>query len=121
MTAAEIADGLLACVRAGDYAGAMDRYYHPEIVSIEAAGEPREMVGVEACRQKVEWWNQSFQVHETRLEGPFLAGDRFAIRYTYDLTNKGTGQRTTMDEMALYWVEAGKVVREQFFYHAPGM
>jgi hypothetical protein len=43
------------------------------------------------------------------------------VRYLYEVTNKGTDQRTAMDELALYWVQDGKIVKEQFFYHAPGM
>jgi hypothetical protein len=121
MTVTEIADGLLARVKAGDPIGAMETYYAAEIVSVEAAGEPREVVGIGACKQKLDWWAQSFEVHGASYEGPFVAGNQFVVRYTYDLTNKGSGERMTMDELALYWVGGDKVVREQFFYHAPGM
>ena len=31
-----------------------------------------------------------------------------------------TGQRVNMTEMALYTVEGGKIVREEFYYNAPG-
>ncbi len=121
MSVTEVASGLVAKVRAGDYAGAMGSYYHPEIVSVEAAGEPREVVGIDACRQKGEWWNQSFQIHGANVEGPYVGASQFVVRYTYDVTNKGSGQRSTMDELALYWVHGGQIVREQFFYHTPGM
>jgi hypothetical protein len=49
-TVAEVANGLLKKVRTGDNAGAMDAFYHREIVSIEAAGEPREVVGVRVSK-----------------------------------------------------------------------
>ena len=120
-TVAEVANGLVKKVRAGDNIGAMDTFYHADIISVEAAGEPREVVGIGACKQKGEWWNQSFDVHSSEVEGPFIGGNQFGVRYVYEVTNKGTGQRTTMDELALYWVQDGKIVKEQFFYHAPGM
>jgi ketosteroid isomerase-like protein len=35
-------------------------------------------------------------------------------------TFKPTGRRSSMTEMALYTVEDGKILQEQFFYNAPG-
>jgi predicted ester cyclase len=36
------------------------------------------------------------------------------------VTNRSSGQRMQLSEMALYTVKDGKIVREQFFYHMPG-
>jgi ketosteroid isomerase-like protein len=47
---------------------------------------------------------------------PYPNDDRFAVRFTYDVTNKGSGQRFTMDEVGLFTVKDGKIVREEFFY-----
>ncbi|MBL8985779.1 MAG: nuclear transport factor 2 family protein [Gemmatimonadales bacterium] len=121
MTVTEVATGLSALVARGEYHAAMNAYYHPDIVSIEAAGEPREVVGIEACRQKAQWWVDSFEVHSATVEGPFVGEGRFVVRYLYDVTNRSLGTRSLFDELALYWVEGGKVVKEQFFYHMPGM
>jgi hypothetical protein len=38
---------------------------------------------------------------------------------TMDATFKGRG-RVNMEEICVYQVKDGKVVREQFFYHMPG-
>ncbi|MGE0442529.1 MAG: SnoaL-like domain-containing protein [Gemmatimonadales bacterium] len=121
MTTADLANGLVDKVRRGDYEGAIDSYYHRDIVSIEPAGDPREVVGADACRKKAEWWNGTFQVHGSHVEGPFVAGEKFVVRFVFDVTNKSTGVRSTMDELALYQVEGSRIVREQFFYHAPGL
>jgi hypothetical protein len=48
--------------------------------------------------------------------GPFVGEDKFAVYYNLDVTFKPTGKRTPMEEMALYEVKDGKIVREQFFY-----
>jgi ketosteroid isomerase-like protein len=51
------------------------------------------------------------------VDGPFIGdGDKFAVYYNYDVTSKPRNQRVTMEEMALYTVRDGKIVREQFFY-----
>ena len=55
-----------------------------------------------------------------RDAGPYVGEDEFAVHYDYDVTNRPSGQRIQMTEMALYTVKDGKIVREQFFYHMPG-
>jgi len=121
MSTTVVANGLVAKLRVGDYDGAVSAYYHPEIVSIEPAGELREVRGVDACRQKNEWWLATYVVNGAAVDGPFIAGNQFAVRYTYDVTSRADGARTTLDEMALYLVDGNRIVREQFFYHAPGL
>ena len=50
------------------------------------------------------------------MTGPFPNEDRFAVRFTFDVTNKPSGQRMTMDEVGLFTVKNGKIAREEFFY-----
>ena len=38
------------------------------------------------------------------------------MRFTYDITNKPSGNRMTMDEVGLFTVKNGKIAREEFFY-----
>jgi hypothetical protein len=121
MTVADIANDLVAKVTAGDYLGAMNTHYHPKIVSIEPVGEPRQVTGLEACHQKAQWWLETFEVHGTTVEGPFVGTEQFAVRYLYDVTNKAANQRFVFDEMALYWVVGDKIVKEQFFYQMAGV
>jgi len=56
-------------------------------------------------------------VHSAEVDGPFIGeGDKFSVYYKYDITAKPQNKRAVMEEMALYTVKDGKVVREQFFY-----
>ena len=51
------------------------------------------------------------------MDGPFVGeGENFAVYYNYDITSKPRNQRLTTEEIALYTVKDGKIVREQFFY-----
>ena len=36
--------------------------------------------------------------------------------YTLDVTRKSSGQRQTIEEVALYTVKGDKITREEFFY-----
>lgn len=99
---------------------AIDRYYSADIVSVESTGDakmPAEMKGIEAIRQKNRWWLENNEIHEARIDGPYLGENGFAIEFEYDFTNKPSGKRIRMKEMGLYRVEAGKIVREHFFYN----
>src|SRR5918992_2289600 len=122
-TTAAIAHELVALCRAGRNSEAIEKFYAPDIVSVEPVGNeqmPAEMSGIEAVRRKNAWWEANNEVHAVQVNGPFLGDDQFAVQYAWDATFKPTGQRLQMTEMALYTVKDGKIVREQFFYHMPG-
>lgn len=57
-------------------------------------------------------------IHKAEVFGPYPHDNRFAVRFLYDITNKPSGKRMTMDEVGLFTVENGKIVREEFFYGA---
>jgi ketosteroid isomerase-like protein len=117
-----VANELVALCRAGRNLDAIAKLYSPKIVSIEPVGSeamPAEMTGIEAIRQKNEWWFDNYEVNSAEVNGPFVGGDQFAVQYVFDTTFKPTGQRSAISEMALYAVKDGKIVREEFFYNAP--
>ena len=119
MTTLEVGKKLVELCKQGKNQEAMDTLYAPDIVSVEATsmpGLPAEARGREAVLAKGKWWNDNHTVHSAKTEGPFPHGDRFIVRFTYDVTNKPSNQRFTMDEAALFTVKDGKIVREEFFY-----
>jgi SnoaL-like domain len=118
-TTAAIAEELVSFCKAGNFAEAINTLYSPNIVSVESMGSetmPREMKGIDAIRGKNQWWADNNEVHSASVEGPFVGEDKFAVYYNFDVTFKPTGKRNPMEEMALYEVKDGKIVREQFFY-----
>lgn len=123
-TVKEIAEGLIELCRNGRFLDAIDRYYSPDIVSVECVdfGLGKEQRGVDAIRSKNIWWGENHEVHGIKVEGPFLGSDQlanqFAVRFMFDITPKSSGKRFTFAEMALYTVEKDKLAREEFFYPA---
>ncbi|MFL5509541.1 MAG: SnoaL-like domain-containing protein [Gemmatimonadaceae bacterium] len=119
-TTATVAEELVAFCRARRNIDAINTLYSPDIVSIESMGNetmPREQKGIDAVRGKNQWWVENNEVHGATVDGPFVGSDdKFAVYYSFDCTFKPTGKRNNMEEMALYTVKEGKVVREQFFY-----
>jgi hypothetical protein len=120
---AAVAHELADLCRAGRNLDAIAKFYSPNIVSIEPVGDeqnPAELHGIDAVRGKNEWWYQNYNVNSVDVKGPFMGDHEFAMFYDFDVTGKATGDRTHMAEMALYQVQDGKIVKEQFFYNVPG-
>jgi ketosteroid isomerase-like protein len=116
---AAVAQELVDLCRAGRNEDAINKFYSDKIVSIESMGSesmPAETQGIDAIRSKNKWWAENMEVHSADVIGPFVGGDGFAVRYSYETTFKPTGKRSTMKEMALYKVADGKIVKEEFFY-----
>lgn len=123
MSTAEIANDLVALCREGRNLEAINKYYADDIVSIESAsmpGMPAEMRGIDAIRGKNQWWLDNHEVHGGESNGPFVGENQFAVEFKYDVTNKPTGKRMQLEEMALYTVKDGKIVHERFYYNAGG-
>jgi hypothetical protein len=51
------------------------------------------------------------------VTGPWPHDNRFIVGFQIDVTNKPSGRRMYFDEVGLYTVENGKIIREEFFYH----
>ena len=124
MNTTEVGQKLVDLCRKGENLKAMETLYDKNIVSVEPMAMPpmpAEMKGYEAVLGKSKWWVDNHEVHSAKVAGPFVAGDKFVVIFDYDVTNKPSGKRMQMNEAGVYTVANGKVVREEFYYHAqPG-
>jgi SnoaL-like domain len=119
MTTQEVAKKLTDLCKQGKFIDAIEALYSKDIVSVEAAPMPdgsREMKGLDAVMGKSKWWVENHEVHGGTVEGPLATDTHFTVRMTFDATFKPTGKRTTLDELCVYEVKDGKIVREEFFY-----
>ena len=93
--------------------------YADSAVSVEAVAMPgaqQEAKGLAAIKAKGDWWRDNHEIHSASVTGPWPHGNRFVVGFQYDVTNKPSGQRMKMDEVGLFTVENGKIVREEYFY-----
>jgi len=119
MNTLEVGKKLVSLCQAHKELEAVQTLYHADIVSVEAMaapGMPQEIKGLQGVLNKAKGWNEMHEVHSMQVEGPFPHGDRFAVRFTIDVTNRQAKQRMKLDEVALYTVKDGKITREEFFY-----
>jgi len=119
MTVAEIAHDLVAICKTGDFATPGQKYWADDVVSVEAggpAGMDPASHGKAAAIAKGEWWTNAHTVNGAEVHGPYINGDQFTVRFVMDVTVKDSGERHTMDEIALYTIKNGKIAEERFFY-----
>jgi hypothetical protein len=113
-----VARELVEYCKAGRNLDAIEKLYSPSIESIEPndfEGMPARMTGIDAIRKKNQWWFENFDVDGHEVDGPFVNGDQFAVRYSFETTNKKTRQHAKLSEIAVYTVKGGKIAQERFF------
>jgi ketosteroid isomerase-like protein len=116
MTTHEIAADLVALCRQGKFAESGEKYWADDVQSVEFGGDNPVSHGKDAARAKGQWFTDAHDIHDVKVEGPFVNGDQFAVKFVMDMTMKASGQRTTMEEVGLYTVRDGKIAEERFFY-----
>jgi ketosteroid isomerase-like protein len=115
----DIANKLVELCRQGKNMEALDTLFSQDMVSVEAGMPPsmeREAKGLAAVKAKNQWWFDNHEIHSKSVSGPWPHDDRFIVGFQFEVTNKAEGKRMKMDEVGLYHVKDGKIVREEFFY-----
>ncbi len=119
MDTEEVARKVVEFVRKQAWYEALDALYDKDVVSVEAntsddSGSSPETRGKEGVRGKIDWWVNAMEVNSFKASEPFVAHDRFVVRYDADITDKKSKQRHQMSEVGVYTVKNGKIVREEF-------
>lgn len=115
MSTQEIAKSFTSLCRAGKFEEAGRKFWSDRAVSIEPmTGPMARLEGRAALEDKGKWWAENNTVHGVKVEGPFVNGDEFTIRFEMDVTPKGK-ERTKMVEVGLYRVKDEKVIEEKFY------
>lgn len=114
MSVEQIAQDFFNAVKEDDEAG-YQGLWSDTIESMEPGDGPMSHVkGREQLLEKHAWWNENAEMHDFSMEGPYVVGEQFAIRYSMDVTMMG--ERSQSSETGVYTVKEGKVVEERFFY-----
>lgn len=115
-TTQDVANDLVAMLKRGEFDASGEKYWAEDVVSLEPMeGDMARIQGKAGARAKGEWWAANHEVHDVLVEGPYVNGDQFVVRFKMDLTPKG-GERMTLDEVGVYTIKDGKIAEERFFY-----
>jgi hypothetical protein len=121
MNTTEIGKEYVALCKEGKFETCLQELYSKDAVSVEAWAPPgidRVATGLRAIQTKGEAWGRDHEIHRMELSEAFPLDDRFAVRFLFEVTNKPSNRRSTMEEIGVFTVENGKIVREEFFYNA---
>jgi hypothetical protein len=118
MTTQDVANRFHELAQTGDWNRIQDELYADNAVSVEPTGVPglQSVEGLAAIKKKGEQFGQMVEeMHGGYSNEPQVAGRHFSVAMGMDVTMKGMG-RNKMDEIAVYEVKDGKIVKEQFFF-----
>lgn len=118
LPAAEVGERYVAAFRAGRMDQAM-RWAAPDVVRVaplENAGKHVELRGLAEITANAERLNRDVEIHAVDVDGPYVHGDRFAVRFSFDETHTPTGHRATRTKTSLYTVTDGVITREEVSY-----
>jgi len=118
-TTAEVAARFKELAQEGKWDQIQDELFADNAVSIEPPGTPglQSVEGLAAIKEKGKQFNEMVEeMHDAYSTDPVVAGTHFSVAMGLDATMKGMG-RMRMDEIAVYEVKDGKIVKEQFFFN----
>ncbi|MBL0356742.1 MAG: nuclear transport factor 2 family protein [Chitinophagaceae bacterium] len=121
MTTQEVANRYMELEKQGNWMAIQDELYSADAVSIEpehaaAMGMQTLTNGIDSIKAKAKAWNEGIEeMHGGYCSDPVVGGNYFSVAMGMDCTMKGVG-RMKMDEIAVFEVKGGKIVKEQFFF-----
>ncbi len=118
-TCMELATAMYQMMGEGKMLDAFDKYYHDDVVMIEATGDTRE--GKEANRKYEEQFLASVQEMHGGGVHAITSNEEEKVSMVeawMDVTFQD-GNRMKLEEVAVQHWKDGKVIRERFYYNAP--
>lgn len=119
-SAMELGQQLVAMFNQGKADAWVRGVWSPAIESVEGVGMSMGWRGVKAVEAKNAEWMKTHVLHGGRAEGPYVGSSGFSVKMTLDIEDTTNGKRVTMQEIGVYTVKNGKIVREEFMYHCGG-
>jgi len=117
-TTQEVANRMNELFKAFKWTEVQEELFAEDAVSIEPphAQGLQTVEGLAAIKKKAEDFNNMVEeFHGGWVGDPVVGGNHIAFAMGIDATYKGMG-RQNMEEIAVYEVKDGKIVKEQFFY-----
>lgn len=117
-TTQEVANRLNELFKENKWEQAQQELFAENAVSIEPPGSKglQSVEGLAAIKKKGDDFGAMVEeMHGGWCSEPLVGGSHISFAMGMDVTLKGAG-RMKMEEIAVYEVKDGKVVKEQFFY-----
>ena len=106
-------EALIARVVEGDFLGAIGEFYHADASMQENGAPPRQ--GIRALLENEEKVLKSLAMRAHPVETFLVDGDRVAIHWTFDATDRA-GVTRRLEEIALQTWRRDRIASERFVY-----
>lgn len=118
MTTQDVANRLVELCREGKQEQVVKELYSEDIVSIEPEGMPNRIVkGLAGIAQKgKEFQAKLVKVNSSSVTDPVVAENFFSCGMYMNVQMKDVPVPVDMNEICVYNVRNGKIVKEEFFY-----
>jgi hypothetical protein len=114
MLTSESVKTLISLVEQRRFLEAIQEFYAEDASMQENNDPPR--VGLAALLEREkQFLNSIQQMHVSRADSFLVDGDRAAINWIFEITD-GEGKRRRLNEVAYQLWQAGKIIRERFYY-----
>lgn len=111
-----IGKSLVEMFNKGQFSQIEAKWWSPAIESIEGFGMAWK--GRAAVESKNSNWMSQNTVRGASAEGPYVGATGFSVKFRMDVEEMATNKRTIMEEIGVYTVKNGKIIREEFMYGA---
>lgn len=118
-SALDIGQSLVSMFNEGKFKEIEEAYWSNDVVSIEGFGVNMAWHGRAKVEEKNAGWMADHVIHGASAQGPYVGATGFAVKFQMDVETKSSGQRQVMEEVGVYDVRDGKIVREEFMYFIP--
>jgi len=118
MTTQEVANRMNELFKENKWNEVQEELFSEDCESIEPANSPglKTVKGKAAIKKKGEEFNERMEeMHGGWCSEPIVGGNYISFAMGLDATMKGMG-RVKMEEICVYEVKDGKIVKEQFFF-----
>nr|WP_321237523.1 nuclear transport factor 2 family protein [uncultured Psychroserpens sp.] len=118
MNTNDVAQKWIQMCREGKNLDCVNELYAENVTSKEMPGMPDEIVSGKqnVWNKNKEWLDNVEEWHGGEISEPTVVDNHFTTKMSFDVTFKDRG-RQQMQEVAVFEVNDGKIVNEQFFYN----
>jgi hypothetical protein len=110
----EIAARLVSLVEKHEFLQAYEELFSDHAESIDPMNKNVPLSGLGVLMERERLFLENTDIHDLKVAHPSFAGNYFCVTMSFDFTPKGQ-ERRKVEELAVYKVENGKIVNQQFF------
>jgi hypothetical protein len=113
-TIVEIIHRLASLLNERKFVEAYSELFSEHAESIDPIYKNEPLKGLAGLIEREKKFLAATEVHEFKMSEPVFAGSYFSVVFSMDFTPNGQ-ERKKIEELAVYKVENGKIVSQQFF------